>query len=162
MSIDAQETKDTKNNFYVWSAVISELLFVLVPFLVLSLVFAYQDKGVVTFLSTPEWAFASALLFGQTIVKIVTATLETSGGRSEPIVERVGLVVSGLIVLGPIPSMVILALILIAGTPPIWLIITQIALFILSVAAFILIGGSSLHDIAEYKMLVQTKRNHPR
>src|SRR5256885_5306599 len=85
---------------YGLAASVAEFLFVLVPLLVLTLVFRFQGKAWGSLFASPEWSFASALLFGQTVVKFVAGI--ASAGRK--IKERVALFVSLVLVLGLIPS----------------------------------------------------------
>ena len=129
-----------------FSVLASELLFTLLPFSVLFIVYAYQDRASTSYLMAPEWAFASAILFGQTTVKFVQGIIEATVTLN-PNAERVGLFVACLIVLGLVPSMVILALILVSPNPQAWLGYTQVVLFILAVATFLLLGAIA-HDAA--------------
>ena len=141
---------------YVFSALVGELLFVLLPLLVLGLVFAYKSKGAVALFSSAEWAFASALLFGQCIVKFVSGVAEARVG----IPERVGLVVACLIVFGLVPSMVVLALILVSERPDTWLVLAQIALFVVAAGAFLFFAGSAQTVAVEerHRALVKPKK----
>lgn len=134
------EEEDDEINQRALIGQISELLFALLPFAVVFLVFAYQNKGWEAYLMAPEWAFAAALLFGQTIVKVVQGTLRS--GRLI-VVPVVGLTISMLIVLGLVPSMVLLALILTANSAPLWVGISQVVLAVLASCFFILLGTVS-------------------
>ena len=133
---------------------IGEFLFILIPLVVLSLVFFHKDRGIPALLGSPEWAFASALLFGQTIVKLVTGIIRRSLATSSEstsdyfgniqlrtLQQTAALVVAGLIVLALVPAMIVLALILVAEPLSTWLIIAQITLFAIGSFAFIFIGG---------------------
>src|SRR2546422_66704 len=100
----------TTRESYGYSAIVAEFLFILVPLLVLTLVFQYQGKAWVSLFASPEWAFASALLFGQTVMKFVTGIASAAPASK----ERVALFVSLLLVLGLIPAMLVLALILVS------------------------------------------------
>lgn len=133
---------------YAFSVLVGELLFTLLPFSVLFLIYAYQSKSASAFLMAPEWAFASAILFGQTIVKFVQGIVESTK-RFNPIAERVGLVVAILIVIGLVPSMVILALILVSANPAQWLGFSQIALFCLAALSFVLVGAVAHESACE-------------
>jgi len=116
-----------------WTAAVSELLFALLPFAVVFIVFTYQKKGWVTYIMAPEWAFASALLFGQSIVKVVQGTLNQSGIN----VPAVMLTVSLLIVFGLVPSLVLLAIVLTGSDAPLWVGITQVILTVLASILFV-------------------------
>ena len=132
-----KKSKEDKINDRALIAQISELLFALLPFAVVFLIFAYQNKGWESYLMAPEWAFASALLFGQTIVKVVQGTLRSGPGIIVPVV---GLTISVLIVLGLVPSMVLLALILTATAAPLWIGISQVVLAVIASCTFVLFG----------------------
>jgi len=112
----------------------SEYLFVLMPFIVIAIVKAY-NSSIATLLQAPDWSFAASILWGQAIVKLV------SGSSSGPVIwQRSSLVVSLIIVLGLIPSLITLALILISEAPPSFLIYQQIILFLLSSVIFFFVG----------------------
>lgn len=123
---------------------LSELLFALLPFAVVFLIAAYENKDWVYYVMAPEWAFASALLFGQTIVKIVQGAL-----RADDIpIDEVALVIAVLIVLCLVPSMVLLALILTAPHPPLWMGIAQVILALVAATCFVAFGVSVNRDPA--------------
>jgi hypothetical protein len=117
--------------------VLSELLFILLPLLVLTIVLLYKGKTVGALLATPEWSFGAALLFGQTLVKFVSGA-----AQSRWVWERVALVVSMIIVLGLAPSLTVLALILSSEPAPIALVITQLALFVVGVGVFLWVASA--------------------
>ena len=123
----------------------SELLFTVLPFIVIFLVLLYQDKSWIAYLMAPEWAFASAVLFGQTIVKLVQGTLRRKAGIKA---ENVALFVSALIVLGLTPSMSLLAIVLLSPTVPLWVGITQVVFAFVAAAVFVILGSIS-HEISE-------------
>jgi len=127
-------------NTYSTAAMLGELLFTLMPFAVLFLIYLFQEKAAQAFVLAPEWAFASAILFGQTIVKFVQGVIESTK-RYSVVPESVGLIVSGLIVLGLVPAMVILALILVTPAPPIWLGYVQVFLFLIAAVSFLFLGA---------------------
>ena len=62
--------------------------------------------------------------------------------RLRALAPSAGLIAAMLIVLGLVPSMVILALILVKEPPPFWLVIVQIAFFVLASTTFIFVGGN--------------------
>jgi len=133
------ETAKEEANTYSISAMFVELLFILLPFCVLFFVDMYQDMPPQDFLFAPEWSFASAILFGQAVVKLVQGSIETTP-TFKVAAERVVLFVAVLIVLGLVPSMVILVLILVSTCPSDWLGWAQIILFILATSSFLLLG----------------------
>jgi hypothetical protein len=119
----------------------SELLFAILPFGVIFLVFAYQRRPPLSYLMAPEWAFASSALFGQAIVKFTQGVLSNQTGRV--ITERVSLFISALIVLGLVPSMTVLAIMLVSSNPPVWLGVTQVALALFAAGVFVAMGGAA-------------------
>lgn len=136
--------KDTsalkENHFeedYSLSLQVSELLFAVLPFAVVFLVGAFKQWSLESYLMAPEWAFASALLFGQTIVKIVSGA---TGHRDELIKERVILMVAILIVLCLVPSLVLLAIVLTASNPPLWMGHAQVVFTCIAAITFVVIG----------------------
>jgi len=124
-----------KNTFV---AILSELLFVLLPLLVLLIVFIHTGKGLWNLMASPELSFASAILMGQTIVKFVSGT-SIAGTRSW---ERIAFTVSIIIVLGLVPSLIILSLVLTTTNVSSGLVWAQVAFFIISVLVFIALGGA--------------------
>ena len=118
----------------------SELMFVVLPFLVLALVALHRNTGIWAFLAAPEWSFAASVLFGQTVVKLVAGVAEADG---EPIAENLGFTVALLIVLGLVPAMVLLTMVLLVEQVPIWLGVSQVGLFLLSSVAFMAVGGAA-------------------
>ena len=143
-------TKKYKAENQAFAAALSELLFALLPFAVVFIVFAYQNKGWKTYLMAPEWAFASALLFGQTIVKVVQGAL-SPGLKANP--PAVVLTISLLIVCGLVPSMVLLAIVLTGTNGPLWLGITQMILAVIASYIFVLFAAIA-HELANPDSIV--------
>jgi hypothetical protein len=125
--------------------VAAELLFVILPFIVLIIVVGYREQGMWHLLAAPDWSLGAAVLIGQSIVKLVAGV--TASRRERPW-ERTALVVAVLIVILLVPSLVVLALMQISDKPPTWLVVFQLALFILGAITFLLFGtvGQSLVD----------------
>lgn len=117
--------------------VIAELLFVILPFIVLTIVVAYRSQGVIHLLTVPDWSLGAAVLIGQSIVKLVAGV--TADGRQRPW-ERTALLVSVLIVLLLVPSLVVLALMQIAENPPTWMVVLQLLLFFAGAVTFLMFG----------------------
>lgn len=140
--MDQKRNSSLRNdNNYSVSVQLSELLFAMLPFAVVFLVGAYKQWQLEAYIMAPEWAFAAALLFGQTIVKIVSGTAGNAAGF---IKERVVLIISILIVPFLVPSLVLLAILLTAPTPPLWIGYVQVVLAF--IAAFLFVGfGATFH-----------------
>jgi len=121
--------------------ILSELLFVLLPLLVLALVYIFTGRGVMEMLDDAEWSFAAAVLMGQAIVKYVSRAV-----YKQSITHDVAsLWVAALIVVATVPTLTILSFVLMFGQPLhkdhpglVW---TQVALFIIAVIIFIVFGA---------------------
>lgn len=122
-----------------WGYLISELSFIFVPFLVMTIIFAYKMKLSQIF-SEPEWSLASAVMFGQSIIKSYHGFSKASHpGRI--LHYNIAGMFSLIILFGLIPSLIILSIIYTAEYDlPLWVIILQIFLFILAVFVFSIIN----------------------
>ena len=134
-----QELQRLRRDFRTRSILqsITELLFTLLPFIVLLMVTAAKTGQVQEILAESEWSFAAAILFGQTIVRIVGGvTHEDIAGNARS--ENVVLTIAMLIVLGLVPSMVIMTMVLLQS-PHVqsWLGAAQVLLFLVAVAFFV-------------------------
>jgi hypothetical protein len=110
------------------------------------IVFLYQGK-IRNIFSNPEWALASSVMFGQSIIKCIHIIGNYRGGFQP---YNTGLAISLIILLGLIPSLTIFTLILIADTVPLWIIISQIIIFLITLIVFFLFNG----------LLISTKENN--
>lgn len=119
----------------------AEVLFMILPFVVTGIVFSYQGV-LLKLIYLPEWSLASSVLMGQALVKYISAIL-SSQNRTELPWQRVALNLSFLIVLGLVPSLLILSLVLIAEPYSYSnrLAVSQIVLFIFGLISFFIFGG---------------------
>ncbi|MGI8548979.1 MAG: hypothetical protein ACR2M1_16935 [Gemmatimonadaceae bacterium] len=125
----------------------AELLFVVLPLIVLLLVLGVKAQGAIgqpqgfwkLVLTAPDWSFAAAVLFGQSIVKFVSGI--AASPRRRPW-SRIAYVVSLVMVLLLAPSLTVLAFMLILPLPPLWLQALQLMLFIFGVVCFVVLGGA--------------------
>jgi|SRR5690554_4200824 len=125
-------------------AVISEMLFVFLPILVISIL--NINKGLPTnIFFTSEWSFAAIVLFGQALVKF-SAGISKNGKRYRW--QIISLITSLVVVLGLIPSVVFLILVIQDAGQSFWLHIFQLILFTLSAFVFLFLGttGQVLMD----------------
>jgi hypothetical protein len=127
------------------AVVASEILFNILPLIILTIVFSYQNKAVLLFYA-PEWSLTGAIFFGQTITKLVTAVLYTPKHAAPPIIVAI---VTSLIALGLVPSLVVFVLQLTATGPSNGLATLQGILFVLSITTYLLFGIASEWIIAE-------------
>jgi hypothetical protein len=120
----------------------SEFLFVLLPLVVITFVSVFRGEMRELFFS-PEWAFGAAVIFGQTMVKIVLAVGSAVGPPYRPRLPNVAFLISIIIVFGLAPSLVTLAFLLDSHQPPVVLGVSQIVLFVLSFIVWMTIGAAS-------------------
>jgi hypothetical protein len=120
-------------------ATVGEYLFILLPLIVLSFVLLMTDNKHHNLITTPEWSFGAAILFGQVVQRIATAAART---HAYPW-EKTTLLVSALLVLGLVPSLLTLALVIHLDSCPRVLAYSQIALFLVGSLAFLLLGAAS-------------------
>jgi hypothetical protein len=140
-----RKSSSKKDRVDTWVVLISELLFVILPFIIIFMLFAYKGK-IWQMLEISEWAFAAAVLSGQTLAKFISGILANYTNFRE---KRVTLYVVILIVFLISPSLSILVLVLIekeASGPTtnplsIWLVYAQLFMFALAVIAYLVLGG---------------------
>jgi hypothetical protein len=126
--------------------IVSELLFVLLPLLVLLLVYIHQGRGGLAIARAPDWSFATVVLIGQTVTKLVSGV--AGSGRKRPW-QAITLVATSLIVLGLVPALMVLGFMLAHDTPSTLLVAGQFLLFVLSVAGFLTLGSAGHVMLAE-------------
>ncbi len=125
--------------------VAAELVFLLAPFVVVG--FAYLYKGDLrNIIYTPYWSIASSVLIGQALIRFIIRLLQSDAHDPAISWERVTVIFSVLIVLGLIPSLVVLLLVLISPQPSINLGVAQLILFVFGFALY-LAFGSTVQDI---------------
>jgi predicted permease len=125
-------------------AATSEILFVVLPLVVVALVDLNRGKGIHGVLASPEWSFAAAVLFGQSIVKIIAVA--TSG----VIAVRASLLGTIAIVIGLAPSLLVLSFVLNADHAiSTTLTVAQLVLFAAGVAAYLWLGAAA-HGIGPH------------
>lgn len=130
-----------RNLFYV---LISEMLFTVLPLIVISIVRSYQCKFELIFYNT-EWAMMSIILFGQSIVKFSSGIANSSLKMRW---QLVSMIISLIIIFGLIPSIIVLIINLLNDEIMFGLHFAQISLFVLSIITFFIVGylGQKLMD----------------
>jgi len=122
--------------------VAAELAFLLGPFVVIG--FAYLYKGDLrNALYSPYWSIASSVLIGQALVRFIIRLLQSNDFDSAISWERVTLIFSVLIVLGLIPSLVVLLLVLISPQPSLYLGVAQVVLFVFGFSLYLALGWTA-------------------
>lgn len=117
-------------------AILAELLFFILPFIVISVINLTKGEWI-KLIQTSDWALASTLLFGQTIVKIIMGV--ASREQSFPY-QIYGFITALIIVLGLVPSITILTLFQINSELSLALVIAQFTLFGLAIIIFLTFG----------------------
>ena len=122
--------------------VAAELAFLLGPFVVTGL--AYLYKGDLRhMLYSPYWSIASCVLIGQALIRFITQLLRSESHDAAISWERVTLIFSLLIVLGLIPSMLVLLLVLITPQPSLFLGVAQLVLFVFAFSLYLVLGWTA-------------------
>ena len=108
----------------------SQVLFVILPFIVIAITLGHRGQ-LWTLFSLPEWSIVSAVIVGQTTVRVVSVVLGKDVYK-EPIM----LIVSALLVCLLVPTLVVLSIVLTSDHISLTLAVTQAVLFLLSLASF--------------------------
>ncbi|CAI2302574.1 hypothetical protein ACEWBT_23425 [Vibrio parahaemolyticus] len=128
----------SKSNQNAWLILLSEYLFIFLPFLVIGIIKIYKSDFA-TFFQAADWSFAASILFGQVIVKLVSGSVIHKHAQW----QRVVVLLSFILVLGLVPSLIVLALILIDGGVSEFLVNMQLSLFCLASLVFFLVGSAA-------------------
>ena len=117
-------------------AIMGDLLFIVLPLVVISIVDVSVGRSLFAIIESPELSFGSAVLFGQTIIKVVSGFAHTKPtGAEQPV-----FIIALIIVFGLVPSLVVLALLLSVNPIPYGLQLAQAGIFALGVFVFGLFG----------------------
>jgi hypothetical protein len=131
-NVDHEKTH-RKAAFY---ALLGDLLFILLPLVVITIVDLSVGRPLFVIIESPELSFGSAVLFGQTIIKVVSGFAHTKpSGAEQPV-----FIIALIIVFGLVPSLVVLALLLSVNPIPSGLQIAQGAIFALGIITFFFFG----------------------
>lgn len=133
-----------KSNQNAWFILLSEYLFIFLPFLVIAIIKIYKSDFS-TFFQAADWSFAASILFGQVIVKLVSGSVIHPKAKW----QRVVVLLSFILVLGLVPSLVVLALILIDGGVSNFLVNMQLTLFFFASVVFFFVGTAAHAMIEE-------------
>ena len=130
----------TDKSLYANARVIllSEYLFIFLPFIVIGIIKIYT-ADLDSFLRAADWSFASSILFGQVLVKLVSGAVIHDKAQW----QRVVLVVTLVLVLGLVPCLIILALILIDNGTSTFLVHMQTTIFFIATVTFFWLGSAS-------------------
>jgi hypothetical protein len=124
----------------------SDIIFTLLPIVVIVVVFTHY-KGFLSVFRSPEFAFAAAVLFGQTIVKFIRISRPP-----DVLVGKLGLIQSLLVVVGLCPTLLVLLFLLAAEInatePSKILMVSQMVLLFVSIIVYIVFGEIAEESIA--------------
>jgi len=123
-------------------AIFGEFLFILLPLVVISIVELSKGQPFSSIIESPEWSFGTAVMFGQSITKLVAGFSQTKPKTWEKPV----FFVSAITVIGLVPTLIILALLLCQAPPNPALTTVQLTMFFLGIAVFFVCGiGGHIH-----------------
>jgi hypothetical protein len=130
---ESHERTHRKAAFY---ALLGDLLFIILPLVVITIVDLSIGKSLFVIIESPELSFGSAVLFGQTIIKVVSGFAHTKpSGAEQPV-----FIIALIIVFGLVPSLVVLALLLSVNPIPYGLKLAQAGIFALGIITFFFFG----------------------
>jgi uncharacterized membrane protein len=133
VNVDASNKVHRKAAKY---AILGDLLFIVLPLVVISIVDVSVGRSLFAIIESPELSFGSAVLFGQTIIKVVSGFAHTKpSGAEQPV-----FIIALIIVFGLVPSLVVLALLLSVNPISHGLQLAQAGIFALGVIVFLLFG----------------------
>jgi len=114
----------------------ADLIYVFVPVIVTVFVICEKAGRFRNVISSPEWAFAAAILIGQAGAKLLAGAAVERNLSWQPLV----LIAALLFMLEAMALTVLLLLLTSEGHSGLWLAITQLALFLLSIPIYLSLG----------------------
>jgi hypothetical protein len=147
---DTSSTENGEESLRTKLSATSALLFVLLPFIVIGITLAYRGEFR-TILFIPEWSIVSAVIVGQSIVKLTSITLGVPAVKKQVVI----FILSVLLVCLLVPILVILAITLTSPAISPRLAITQGIFFAISAGVF------WFTSTGEEFQLGKTKRKNP-
>jgi hypothetical protein len=131
-SIDPAKLQEEQESSKARIEAFSELLFVILPFIVIAITLGHRSE-LRTILFLPEWSIVSAVITGQSIVRISSTAMDRSlTVQKEPIV----LILSVLLVCLLVPILVVLSIVLTSDKVSTALAAVQSVLFVASAIVF--------------------------
>ena len=110
---------------------VTESMFVLLPILVLTFALIVK-KEPMNVIGLSEWAFAAAILFGQSLVRLIG--IASYGRTKSHVVRFLGTLI---LVAGLFPALLVLTTKLLIDNIPIWIDIFSILLFVLGIGVLL-------------------------
>lgn len=133
----SKRTRNSQRNAYAILG--AEFLFILLPFIVSGIIFSYKGDHFRLF-GTHDWSLAASVLIGQSLIKFISGMLANKGAYRARW-ERVALAIAFLIVIGLVPSLIILSLVLVDDDHSGKLVFAQLGIFALGVLVFFAFGA---------------------
>lgn len=133
---NADEVHKKTHRKAAFYALLGDLLFIVLPLVVITIVDLSVGRSLFAIIESPELSFGSAVLFGQTIIKVVSGFAHTKPSGAEQPVFFIALI----IVFGLVPSLIVLALLLSINPIPYELKLAQACIFALGVITFFFFG----------------------
>ena len=134
-----------KNSLYY--VLLSELLFTILPIIILIIYRCYDEQKILIFYNT-EWAACAIILFGQSIVKFSSGISNSNKKFSW---QLVSLIISIIIIMGLIPSILVLVINIGTAEKTMGIYLFQLILFALSIICFFIIGAIGQYLLDEEK-----------
>lgn len=119
-SRQAKKDSDHRESLRAKLGAVSELMFVVLPFIVIAITLAHRGE-LKTIFFLPEWSIVSAVIMGQSIVKWASIAI----GNKVSFKEGIVFILSALLVVGLVPILIVLAIVLTADKVSIGLAYTQ-------------------------------------
>ena len=123
------------NNLNAKSVIGSEYLFIFLPLIIIAIVRSYNEN-LYALLEAPDLSFAASILWGQTLVRLVSGSVSTEQAQW----QQLSFLISIIIVLGIAPSLTILILVLVSSSATTFLVSIQLIWFFLGTIAFFFFG----------------------
>jgi hypothetical protein len=121
------QRKERRND--ALQSVIAEVLFVLLPMIVIGTVLAVRGE-IQRFIYIPEWSLVNAVIVGQSVMKMFSGVLRFDTRQPGNLL----LTVAGAIVLLLVPTLVVLSFILVSDHVAPFLAVVQLVLFACGIA----------------------------
>jgi hypothetical protein len=133
-----EDTKDFSAYKDIIAGLLAEVLFAVLPLVVVFMVLMHVEHSKMIF-SSPEWSFGASILFGQSLIKFISG-IARGGSANGPVALACMLI----IVFGLVPSLIILIMTLLAQEAKqeaaCWLQYAQVAIFALGAIAYTVLG----------------------
>jgi len=123
---------ETKAKFVI----ISEILFTLLPIVIILMIFIIQSN-LIKILKSPDLSFAAIVLFGQTIVRLASGIAKNKKSKSW---QAISFIMSLIIIFGLIPASLFLVIIYLNIYDNLVLYIFQLIIFVVSIVSYIIFG----------------------